>query len=173
MTKSWLLAGTLLLSLGASAPAFAYGMGGGGGAGGGAMAAVQSQLHLATRDIDALKRAQEAVDFKDWEKAILILTDLTARFDRSADLENMLGFSYRMHGEYAEAFRHYDRALALDPHHKGALEYQGEAYLETDQLPRAETNLSSLRTACDGQACVEYAALKGAIDRYKAKARIN
>ena len=116
---------------------------------------------------------QEAIDFKEWDKAIALLVDLTARFDRSADLENLLGFSYRMHGEYQQAFNHYEKALALDPRHKGALEYQGEAFLETDQLPKAETNLSTLKTACGGQACQEYALLKVAIDRYKAKARIN
>ncbi len=171
MAKSWLLVGTVMVSLAAAPPAFAYGGGMGGGAAG--VSALQSQLHLGNRDVETLKQAQEAIDFKEWDKAILLLTDLTQRFDRSADLENLLGFSYRMHGEYQPAFTHYEKALALDPRHKGALEYQGEAFLETDQLPKAETNLSTLKTACGGQACQEYALLKGAIDRYKAKARIN
>jgi tetratricopeptide (TPR) repeat protein len=175
VAKSWLLMGAMTIALGAAAPAFAYGggSGGGGAGGGGGVAAIQAKLSLATRDVDALKHAQEAIDFKEWDKAILILSDLTTRFDRSADLENLLGFSYRMHGEFQQAFNHYDKALALDPKHKGALEYEGEAFLETDQLPKAETNLSTLKTACGGQACQEYALLKGAIDRYKAKARIN
>jgi len=175
MVKSWAAIGAMLISIGMATPAFAYGGGMGGGAGGGAagLAALQSQLHLATHDVEAVKRAQEAIDFKEWDEAILILTDLTGRFAANADLENMLGFSYRMSGHYQEAFRHYDKALMLDPKHKGALEYEGEAYLETNQLPRAETNLTSLQAACGGQACQEYALLRGAIDKYKAKARIN
>ena len=169
MTRSWLAVGSLLLSLGA-VPAFGYSEGGGGGAA--AVAAIQQQYALATRDLDAVKKAQEAIDFKEWDQAIAILVDLTTRFDRSADLENLLGFSYRMLGQYQQAFAYYDRTLAIDPMHKGALEYEGEAYLETDQLPKAEANLASLRSACAG-ACKEVALLQSAIDRYKAKARIN
>ena len=56
---------------------------------------------------------------------------------QDADVVNLLGFSYRMLGQYPQAFIYYDKALAIDPTHKGALEYEGEAYLETHQLPKA------------------------------------
>jgi tetratricopeptide (TPR) repeat protein len=163
MTSSGLWAGMLLLWLGTAAPALAYGT----------PANVDIKANLEGRDVATFQQARQAVEFKDWDTAIALLTDLTLHNDRSADLENMLGYSYRMRGRYAEAFAHYDKALTLDPTHRGALEYEGEAYLETNQLPKAERHLSTLRAACGAQNCQEYALLKGAIDRYKSKASIN
>ena len=89
---------------------------------------------------------------------------------QDANVENLLGFSYRMLGQYQQAFSYYDRALAIDPMHKGALEYEGEAYLETHQLPKAETNLATLKRACAG-GCAEVTRLEQAIARYKKQAK--
>jgi tetratricopeptide (TPR) repeat protein len=165
MTRIGLAAGLLILSLGATGPAFAYG----------SLDVVNLPVaaNLGRGDAETLKQAVDAVNFKEWDKAVTLLTYVTAQIDESADTENLLGYSHRMLGHYPEAFRHYDRALSLDPRHKGALEYEGEAYLETNQLNKAEGNLSTLKAACGAQACPEYALLQGAIDRYKAKARIN
>jgi len=163
MTNPGLWAAMLVLWLGAATPALAYGT----------APNVDIKPNLEDRDAATFQQARQAVQFKDWDTAITLLSDLTRRNDRSADLENMLGYSYRMRGRYAEAFAHYDKALTLDPAHKGALEYEGEAYLETNQLPKAERHLSTLRAACGAQTCQEYALLKGAIDRYKSKASIN
>ena len=38
-------------------------------------------------------------------------------------------------------------ALRLDPRHRGALEYSGERYLITDNLPKAEQRLAALDKA--------------------------
>jgi tetratricopeptide (TPR) repeat protein len=41
-----------------------------------------------------------------------------------------MGFASRKLGNYRQALVHYQTALELNPHHRGALEYLGEAYLE-------------------------------------------
>ena len=123
-------------------------------------------------DSGAMTRARAAIDARDYPSAIAILYKIVQAESGNADAANLLGFSYRMLGQYREAFYYYDKALALDPKHKGALEYEGEAYLETDQLPKAEANLASLKSACAG-GCVELGQLQAAIDRYKAKTKIN
>ncbi|MGH6982325.1 MAG: tetratricopeptide repeat protein, partial [Stellaceae bacterium] len=72
-----------------------------------------------------------------------------------------------------DALSSYDKALAIDPTHKGALEYEGEAYLETNQLPKAMNNLATLKRACGSAGCAEIAQLQSAIGRYKKQAKIN
>ena len=121
---------------------------------------------------DQMGKVRAAIGAKDWPGAIAILYQLSQSDPQNADVQNLLGFSYRMLGQYPQSFAYYDKALALDPKHKGALEYEGEAYLETNQLPKAETNLSQLKAACPG-GCEEIAMLQTAIDRYKAKAKTN
>lgn len=120
-----------------------------------------------------LAKARAAIAAKDYPGAIRILFDLSKNSPQNADVENLLGFSYRMLGQYQQAFSYYDRALAIDPMHKGALEYEGEAYLETNQLPKAETNLATLKRACAAAGCAEIAQLAQAIDRYKMHAKLN
>jgi tetratricopeptide (TPR) repeat protein len=127
----------------------------------------------AAGDATQMKNVRAAIDAKNWRGAISILNGLAASDPKNADVENLLGFSYRMLGQYPDAFHYYDLALTLDPGHKGALEYEGEAYLETNQLPKAMANLSTLRTACGSQGCPEIALLSDAIGRYKARAKIN
>jgi tetratricopeptide (TPR) repeat protein len=126
----------------------------------------------AAGDSSQMTKARGAIAAKNWSGAIAILYRLAQNDPKNADAQNLLGFSYRMLGQYPQAFAYYDRALALDPMHKGALEYEGEAYLETNQLPKAEANLVTLKRAC-AAGCEELADLQGAVARYKAKARMN
>ena len=121
---------------------------------------------------DQMAMVHAAIEAKDWSGAIAILYKLGEADPKNADVQNLMGYSYRMLGQYQQSFFYYDRALTLDPKHKGALEYEGEAYLETNQLPKAEGNLTRLKAACAG-GCAEIAMLQTAIDRYKAKAKIN
>ncbi len=51
---------------------------------------------------------------------------------------NWLGYVYRKTGKLDPAFKAYKRALGLDPQHKGAHEYIGEAYLMANQPDKAE-----------------------------------
>ena len=48
------------------------------------------------------------------------------------------GFASRKLGDYAASEVAYDKALAIDPKHKGALEYKGELFLTLGNLGRQE-----------------------------------
>jgi Flp pilus assembly protein TadD len=90
------------------------------------------------------------------------------RFPDSANLHNDLGFSYRGVGQLDKAFEHYKRALAIDPRHRSAHEYIGEAYLMAGDLPNAEKHLAALRGICL-LPCEEQRDLEKAIASHKAK----
>lgn len=108
--------------------------------------------------------AKKAIDAKEWKKAI----DLLNKVRVNADVHNFLGYAYRHLGNYKEAFRNYERALEIDPAHRGAHEYVGEAYLLTDNLPKAEEHLAALNRLC-GTTCEEYRDLAREIAAYKKK----
>jgi tetratricopeptide (TPR) repeat protein len=127
----------------------------------------------AANDSSQITKARDAIAAKDYPGAIAILYKLSQGSPQDADVANLLGFSYRMLGQYPQAFTYYDRALALNPMHKGALEYEGEAYLETNQLPKAMGNLATLKRACGASGCAEIAQLETAIGRYKKQAKMN
>jgi cytochrome c-type biogenesis protein CcmH/NrfG len=56
--------------------------------------------------------------------------------------------------DYATALTFYKKALDFDANHKGAREYLGELYVETDQLPNAREQLAALAKLCP-QGCEE------------------
>jgi hypothetical protein len=64
------------------------------------------------------------------------------------------------------AFEHYKRSIELNPRHRGAHEYIGEAYLLVNDLPSAEKHLAALRSICLLQ-CEELADLEKAIAAYR------
>jgi Flp pilus assembly protein TadD len=111
---------------------------------------------------------KKAVEAKDWTKAIELLTRAEVQDDRNPDLENLLGYAYRNLGRFDDAFRHYRAALRLNPRHRGAHEYIGEAYLLVNDLPKAEEHLAALKQICV-LACEESADLEKAIADYRAR----
>ena len=86
-----------------------------------------------------------AIAAKDWNAAIRSLSSAALRDTRSADIENYLGYAYRQSGQLPLAFTHYQRALQLDPRHRGAHEYIGEVYLMANNLTKAEEHLAALQ----------------------------
>ena len=111
---------------------------------------------------------RRAVEAKDWTKAVELLTKAAVQDDRNPDLENFLGYAYRHIGRFDEAFRHYEIALRLNPRHRGAHEYIGEAYLMVNNLPKAEEHLAALKEICVIP-CEESADLEKAIGAYQAR----
>jgi Flp pilus assembly protein TadD len=110
-----------------------------------------------------------AIEAKDWQAAIRALSSAALRDTRNADIQNYLGYAYRHTGQMDLAFKHYERALGLNPRHRGAHEYIGEAYLMVNDLPKAEAHLSALEKICLIP-CEEYDDLKKAIAEYRRKA---
>ena len=110
-----------------------------------------------------------AIAAKDWNAAIRSLSSAALRDTRNADIENYLGYAYRQSGQLPLAFTHYQRALQLDPRHRGAHEYIGEAYLMANNLTKAEEHLAALQRICLIP-CEEYEDLKKAVADYRARA---
>lgn len=88
----------------------------------------------------------------------------------SADWNNLLGYSLRKKQppDLAGAEQYYQAALKIDPEHRGALEYYGKLKLLNNDLPGSEMLLARLDKSCLF-GCEEYADLKEAIQKYKAK----
>lgn len=82
-----------------------------------------------------------------------------------ADIQNLLGFSYRKFGKLDKAATHYDKALNLDPKHRGALEYQGELFLMLGDKAAAKDNLEKLDKIC-WLGCEELDELRAAIEKF-------
>jgi Flp pilus assembly protein TadD len=116
---------------------------------------------------DKLGAARTQIAAKNWPGAIAELKKVNDT--GSADWNNLMGYSLRKSAtpDHAGAERYYDAALRIEPAHRGALEYSGELYLVTGNLPKAEERLATLEKACKA-ACEEYADLKKSVARYKA-----
>ena len=107
-----------------------------------------------------------AIDARDWPAAIRALSSAALRDTRNADIQNYLGYAYRHTGQMDRAFEHYERALQLNPRHRGAHEYLGEAYLMSGNVAKAEEHLQILDRLC-WLPCTEYSMLKTAVTTYK------
>ena len=114
-----------------------------------------------------LAAARAQIADKKWAAAIEELKKVNDT--GSADWNNLMGYSLRKAKtpDYAGAEKYYDEALRIDPKHRGALEYSGELYLMTGDLPKAEQRLATLDKACTF-GCTEYTDLKKAVQNYKA-----
>jgi len=121
------------------------------------------------RTAKRLAKARKEIKKRDYDDAVKLLTRVVRDQPENADAHNLLGYSYRKLGQLDPAREHYDRALELDPKHKGALEYLGELYLQTGDLKAAEGLLERLAAACpDG--CEERQDLAEEIAEFKNKA---
>jgi tetratricopeptide (TPR) repeat protein len=114
------------------------------------------------------QEAVRLIQAEQYALAIKALEDYVARVRNDASAENWLGFAYRKAGKLEPAFVHYEKALKLDPNHRGAHEYIGEAYLMAGNLPKAEEHLKILGRLC-WLRCEELDDLKSAVAAYKAK----
>lgn len=97
-----------------------------------------------------------------YQEAILPLQSAEKSAQNDADIQNLLGFVHRKTGKLDAAGGYYQRALEINPKHKGALEYQGELFLMRGDKDAAEANLAKLDKIC-WLGCSEYDDLKKAI----------
>ena len=108
----------------------------------------------------------DALKAKDWDRAVYHL-DIAAKAEpTNADVQNLLGYAYRNQRKYDLAFVHYKAALRLDPKHRGANEYIGEAYVLVGDKAKAQEHLAALERIC-GRGCEEYQDLARAIAQAK------
>ena len=131
----WLLAGIAVIALAlaiASGPARAAGSDSGSSGGSDDSG---SSYNTATMS-KAMRKATVLIKKEDFNGALALLETETAADPDNADAWNLTGFASRKLGDYTRSEAAYDRALAINPKHKGALEYKGELYL-TLEIGRA------------------------------------
>ena len=105
--------------------------------------------------------AKAKIDAKDYAGALPLLDQITKSEPGNADAWNLRGFANRKLGHMDAAAKSYQMALKINPAHLGALEYQGEMYVETGNMDAAISNLAKLKGICG--ACEEAKDLTAAI----------
>jgi Flp pilus assembly protein TadD len=133
--------------------------------GGTALAAGSSTT--TTEESGAFAEGKKAVADQNWAEAISQFKMATQQSPNDADAWNMLAYSYRMSGDIEAAFANYQTALAIDPDHKDANEYIGEAYLQIGDLAGAQKHLDKLDEIC-WLGCEQEDQLAAAIESWKA-----
>jgi tetratricopeptide (TPR) repeat protein len=116
---------------------------------------------------DDFGKAEYMIKAGRYDEAIPLLKNVVGKNPNDADAWNYLGFASRHLGKNAEALESYNKALAIDPKHKGAHEYLGELYLQTKQPAKAQEQLVILQGLCSTD-CEEVEDLQQAIADYKA-----
>jgi predicted Zn-dependent protease len=100
-------------------------------------------------------QGKDAIERKDWKAAVALFDEVVKTDPGNADAWNLYGYSTRKGGNPKAAIGLYDKALKLNPKHLGALEYQGEAFVELKQVPKAKKNLAMIKSIC-GTSCEQY-----------------
>ena len=89
----------------------------------------------------------KAVKRGDYATAIRLFEAIVVRDDRNADAYNWLAYSTRQAGDAQRAVPIYQKALAIDPKHRGAHEYIGEPIWSWATSPRPRSTSRS-STSC-------------------------
>jgi tetratricopeptide (TPR) repeat protein len=118
----------------------------------------------------ALENARAAIASKDWGAAQRLLREALGRDQGNADYHNLFAYSIRKGAspQMDLVFKHYNEALRLQPEHRGAHEYIGEAYLMVGNLAKAKEHLDALDRICFF-GCPEYTDLKKAVAEHEAR----
>ena len=116
----------------------------------------------------ALEQARAALGRQDWMGAQKILREAVTRNPRDADAHNLYAYAIRKGANSAMdvVYRHYNEALRLNPAHRAAHEYLGEAYLMSGNLPKAKEVLGQLDKLCN-HACEEFSKLQQEVAAYE------
>lgn len=116
----------------------------------------------------AIQSAQSKFEARDWAGAAELLAGAIARSPQNADYHNLYAYAIRKgpSPNMDLVFRHYNEALRIDPEHRGAHEYLGEAYLTQGNLAKAKEHLAQLDRLCTF-GCEEYTKLKKDIAAYE------
>jgi tetratricopeptide (TPR) repeat protein len=119
-----------------------------------------------------IERYTEASAKQDWPAAQGVLRNAIANNPNNPDYHNLYAYSIRKgaNPDMNLVFKHYNEALRLDPKHRGAHEYIGEAYLMVNNVAKAKEHLGQLDKLCFFP-CSEFTDLKRAVSDYEAKGR--
>ena len=144
------------------ASSFAYGAGGGSYAGSG-----KSSTEEIVKD-PVIRAAKDGIAKEDWAGTQALLKNAIESNPGNADYHNLLAYTTRRgpNPDMAVVVSEYAEALRIDPKHRGAHEYLGEAYLQIDDVPKAREQLALLDKLCTF-GCEEYSQLKRSLKEYE------
>ena len=112
-----------------------------------------------------LTTVRAALKAKNYPAALAELKGMVVMY-QNPDVYNLLGFALRKTGDQTQAMTYYKKALDFDPAHKGALEYQGELFVELGQIAKARENVAKLEKICPS-GCEELEDLREALAHAK------
>lgn len=98
--------------------------------------------------VSVYDEAKAMVDEGNFAAALPKLVNLTKVDATNADAWNLLGFTYRKLGQLEDSNAAYLKVLAINPDHRGALEYQGELFITQGKIDLAQANLAKLKGLC-------------------------
>lgn len=127
-----------------------------------------SDANLGAKANPDYAQGEKLIKAKDYKGAIPLLEKVAASEPKNADAFNYLGYAWRHLGDNDKAMVQYQKALAINPDHRGVNEYLGQLYLILGDLPKAEERLAKLDKLCTF-GCEEYSELKKAVAAFKAK----
>lgn len=127
---------------------------------------------MQTKDAPDLSAVRAKIKATDWKGAISDLNTMIDNGVQHADVYNLLGFSLRKSGDTKTAMTFYKKALEFDPEHKGALEYQGELYVQLGDVAKARQNVAVLQKLCP-KGCEELEDLEKAVAGASSSAKVN
>jgi tetratricopeptide (TPR) repeat protein len=135
----------------------------------GPVLAAGDPVTVETKD-PVLEKVGAATKRQDWTGAAGVLKEALATDPNNASYHNLYAYSLRKSAnpDMNLVFKHYNEALRIDPKHRGAHEYIGEAYLMVGNVAKAKEHLSTLDKLCFFP-CVEYTDLKKSIAEYEKK----
>ena len=123
-----------------------------------------------TRPDPVMDNYHAAAQQNDWKGAASVMQAALSSNPNNADYHSLYAYSLRKGGtpDMDQVFKHYNEALRLDPKHRGAHEYLGEAYLQVGNVAKAKEHLAQLDKLCFF-GCSEFNELKRAISEHEAK----
>lgn len=129
-------------------------------------AAAMGPTPLGNDEVSAkIEMGAELLDGEKFEEALALFDDVIRSNPDNADAWTGFAFAKRRLGDVEGAWPAYQRALDLDPDHKGANEYIGELYLRIGQPEKAQEHLEVLNRVCS-LGCEERTELAEAIQAY-------
>ena len=94
------------------------------------------------------KEINKLIKLEKFSEAHKLLKNIKKVNTDEADRLNLLGFTARKSGDLNAAGEFYQQALALNPKHTGALEYQGELFIQLGKIDLAKANLAKIDKIC-------------------------
>ena len=108
-------------------------------------------------------KAVKLIKKEKFNEAIEILESILKKnkYQKDPDILNYYAFSLRKTKQLEKAETYYKKALDIDPEHRGALEYIGELYVDTNRIDLAKKVLQKLEKC----RCPEFAELQSYINK--------